>query len=179
MKIQTAFRRYRVRNQHLELLFHKRLRKRVHSTIVIQAQMRRFLAKKHVNERRLSRNKAAEHIQSRYRGYKYRWHKKRIWAANRIKKLFKKLSFFKFKDTIIMIMQLKTMYRKRIQKLVRIQKVWRGYQGRMYVFRVRLHRLLIRRSAKIVTRFIRAYAHYIYTMSLVVSQILTCRARIQ
>jgi len=101
-----------------------------------------FLFRKKARNIRKVYNKAALYIERIIRGWLCRRRLKVARAANRIKRLFKLIAFFKFKDIVIMIMQLRRMQKKRIRLSIEIQRVIRGFLGRRYVFRKRLYNIL-------------------------------------
>ncbi len=111
---------------------------RFFACVLIQSQMRRFLRSKFMSACRLKYNAAALAIQRIMRGRKCRSVLKIAWAARRIQKFMKRLHFFKFKDAVIMIMQLRLMARKQHRLAGLIQRVFRGHSTRCWVFNKRL-----------------------------------------
>jgi hypothetical protein len=155
VRIQSTFRMHKTRlvNSQFALQARRQTRKRHEASIKIQTQMRRFLRSKYMQARRVLFNNSARHIQRVFRGHAARRLLKIDWAARRIARFMKKLHFFKFKDAVIMIMQLRRFFKKRNLTAIELQRVYRGYLGRMYVFRTRLWRIISRTYATKLQRF--------------------------
>ena len=153
--IQRVYRGYRFRKTHLLLRYQKAIPKRRAAAIVIQAQMRRFLRTKFMQERRRIMNVAGNRIQKIFRGWACRRRLKKNWAARRIVKLMKKLHLFKFKDLVIMVIQLKRMFKRRADAALLLQRFFRGFRVRNSIFRNRLWEFIMKRSARLLQRFLR------------------------
>ncbi len=154
---------YRVRNCHLSLRDKRHITLRHEASIKIQSQMRRFLQSKYMQACRLRYNNATKQIQRIFRGWSCRKMLRREWAARRIAKFMKLLRFFKFKDAVIMIMQLRRFFKKRNMLAMLIQRVYRGFAGRLHVFRVKLWKIMSRSYARKLQRF---WRHMLYLRSL-------------
>lgn len=158
--VQKYFRGYRERNMLLSLtrkIDERELRARLFQGIMIQAQMRRYLAIKHVSERRARYNHAAREIQRLYRGSVVRAMMRRLRAAKRIKKFMKRLHFFKFRDAVILIMSIRRMFRKRNATTIMLQRIYRGYKGRMFVFYKKLWTIITKSMTRILKRALTRY----------------------
>lgn len=131
--------------------------KRLLAVTRIQALARRYFGRCKVHALRLLYNTSARHIQRTYRGFKCRQRLRIDWAARRIAKFMKTLHFFKFKDAVIMIMQLRRMFKKRMAITILIQRVYRGYAGRQYVFKKRYWNIVSRSYAQRIQRCFRQY----------------------
>lgn len=115
--------------------------------------MRIFLRSKYMDACRARYNKAALVIERHYRGF---WCRKILridWAARKIAKFMKKLHFLKFRDAVIMIMQLRLLAKKQHNLSTLIQRVWRGYSTRVWVFNQRLWNFVCLMSARKIQRF--------------------------
>lgn len=157
--IQRFYRRYRVRFLHVALKMQSNLTLRLHCIITIQSQIRRYLRNKYATQLKNKIFKAVQKIQAIFRGFKLRIKLKRKWASNRIKKFMKKIIFFKFKDVVITIMQLKLFFRKRVSALIIIQKTWRGFKLRLDLFRFKLMNFIWNRSSKLISKKYRKYVN--------------------
>jgi hypothetical protein len=156
-KVQATWRRFKLHASHLELARQKMRRDRLEKVILIQVTGRKRMAYNRVKKMREQRNKAALLVQKHFRGWVARRRAREYWAGKRILKLFKKLNFFKFKDAVILMMQLKKMSRRRHSNAITIQRVARGYQTRCVLFERKLWTWIQNRAARIITREIRAY----------------------
>ncbi len=158
IKIQATFRMYRVRGSHLSLRDKKMRRLRQEGSIVIQSQMRRFLQTKYMKARRKLYNDSCRVIQRHWRGWLCRRELLIDWAAKRIQRFMKLLHFFKFRDTVIMVMQMRRMFLHRNLAAIFIQRFYRGYEGRVFVFRKRFYNLLSKHSIKRIQRWYRYHS---------------------
>ncbi len=130
-------------------------KRRYFACVLIQSVMRRFLQSRFMAECRRRYNGAALNLERVFRGYKCRMRLLIAWAARRIQKFMKKLHFFKFRDAVIMIMQLRLMARKQHLLATFIQRVFRGYSARTWVFNKRLWQFICVMSARRIQRFYR------------------------
>lgn len=156
-RIQAWFRGCRSRNIHVDMKYMRAKYRRLLAVVKIQALARRYFARCRVHALRLLYNTSARHIQRTYRGFKCRQLLRIDWAARRIAKFMKTLHFFKFKDAVIMIMQLRRMFKKRMAISILIQRIYRGYAGRQYVFKKRYWNLVSRSLAQKIQRGFRQY----------------------
>lgn len=155
IKIQALYRGYRIRYMHLNLLYENRKYSRLINAVKIQSIMRMFLFRKKARILRQLYTKVSLQIQRIIRGWLCRFRLKIAKAANRIKRLFKLIAFFKFKDIVIMIMQLRRMQKKRIRLSIELQRVIRGFLGRKYVFRKRLYNILCKLMIRKIQKWYR------------------------
>lgn len=170
--IQRTFRGYRCRNAYLDRKYEKRVRVRVLACIRIQSQMRRFLEQRKVKKRKELFNSSALRIQKRYRGFFTRlglfFHKKAV----RIQRFMKKLRVLKFKDIVVMSMQLRSMVMRKMNAATTIQRIYRGCAARYALFVERYVIIIQRNSAKKIQKCIRRYLylkHLIVPVKVVVS----------
>lgn len=119
--------------------------------------MRIFLYKRRAKEIRSLYNKSTTIIQKLFRGYQVRMRLLIDWAAKRIQRFMKNLHFFKFRDSVIMIMQLRLMIVKKHKCAKVIQRYYRGYTGRCYVFNYRLWLIVSNTRAKKIQNSFRKY----------------------
>lgn len=152
MKIQAFYRRYVDKGVHLDMWFERNRRPRLLACILIQSHMRRFLRSRFMAAVRAKKNRAALFIQRVYRGFRCRKRLRISWAARRIQRFMKTLHFFKFKDSVIMVMQLRIMARKQHRLATRIQRVYRGHSTRVWVFNKRLWHFICILSARRIQR---------------------------
>ena len=117
--------------------------------------MRRFLRTKFVKMFRIKRMKGALKIQKVVRGHQCRLELYKQWAARRIKKFMKKLNFFKFKDSVLMVMQIRQIIKNRWKFALKIQRLFRGFRGRRLVFNIKLWNFISNRCARKIQLFIR------------------------
>ena len=155
--IQSVFRRWKVHNSHYEIARKEKIEYRLECVILMQCTARRRAGWNQVNSLRIRRNKAALLTQKHYRGFVCRKLVRQGRAARRIQKVFKKLNFFKFRDLVILTVQLRKMSRKRNAIAVNIQRVWRGCKARLDIFQMKLYRWICQRAARRITEEIRAY----------------------
>lgn len=153
--IQATFRMYRMRNIHLKYKYQRQIKVRFMKTIKIQAQMRRWLATRYVKYLRIKYYKACTVIQRHFRGHKCRLRLYRQWAARRITRFMKLLHFFKFRDTVIMIMQLRRLFKKRNKLALEIQRVYRGFSIRLFIFNKRLWEIVQKAYTKKLQKWYR------------------------
>jgi hypothetical protein len=158
IRIQSTYRMYRERNIHLLLKDEKMKQIRFIASIVIQTQIRRFLFTKYMRQKRKLYNDCATMIQRIYRGYFCRCSLRIDWAAKRLTKFMKLLHFFKFRDTVIMVMQLRRLFLHRNNAAIEIQRIVRGFEGRLFVFRKCYYEILSFHSLRKIQRWYR-YHH--------------------
>jgi len=156
--IQATWRRFKVHAVHVQMAREKFRTKRLEGVMLIQGIARKRQAYNRVNQMRITRNKAAILVQKHFRGFKARKVAREKWASKRIMKFMKKLRFFKFRDAVIVMMQLRRMSRRRHGNAVTIQRVCRGFRARRVLFEQKLWRWVMNRSAKIITAEIRIYS---------------------
>eukprot|EP00605_Chrysophyceae_sp_TOSAG23-4_P001573 GSChrysophyteH1.ASY1.ANO1.1726.1 assembled CDS len=156
-KIQATFRRFRVHNSHHELSRQKNKKFRLESVILMQCTARRRMAWNVVNKMRIQRNKAALLCQTRFRGYIARKKARERWAGRRIMAFFRRLRFLKFKDAVIVMMQLRKMSRRRHGNALELQRVYRGYRARLLIFEAKLWKWVQNRSARLIVRELKAW----------------------
>jgi hypothetical protein len=155
IRIQSCFRMYRVKKIHLELKDKKTPKLRMEAAITIQTQMRRFLETRYMKEKRKLYNFSCTQIQRIFRGWSTRQELRRQWAARRIQKFMKLLHFLKFRDTVIMVMQLRRLFQHRVKTACYLQRILRGYSARLFVFNKRFYNIISRVSAKKIQRWYR------------------------
>lgn len=156
-RIQAWYRGCQYRRIHVNIRYLRGKYTRMVAAVKIQSLARRYFGACKVIARRLLYKVSATHIQRTWRGY---WRRKLLridWAARRIAKFMKTLHFFKFKDAVIMIMQLRRMFKKRMMLTVRIQRVYRGHSARRFVFNKRYWNCVQRAFAKKIQRCYRQY----------------------
>ena len=129
--IQRWFRRYKYQKLHQQLNLNIQTKNRFYATIQIQSQMRRYLTEKQTKEKRILYKFSTMLIQRMYRGHNCRLKLYRLWAVKRIQKFMKRLHFLKFRDTVIMIMQLRLIFSRKFKLATRIQSLYRGYRMRL------------------------------------------------
>ncbi len=151
--IQRVYRGYRCRKMHVPLRLHRDIPKRRTAVIAIQAQMRKFLGTKYMAARRRKFVLAAVSIQRSFRGWACRRRLRIDWAARRITKLMKKLRLFKFKDMVIMVIQLRRMFLRRASAALLIQRFFRGFMARNSIFKNQLWEFIMKRSARVIQKF--------------------------
>lgn len=155
-KCQSYWRRYRYLSIHTFALTLDVIRlARIEATIKIQRQIRRYLSTKFVVKMRKERTHAAVYVQSHYRGYLVRKKLRLLRAGRKVHKFTKKLRFFKFRDTIIMTIQLRKLFKRRYNAAVEIQKYMRGKLTRLSFFYVKLNFFITNRAAKAITIWLR------------------------
>lgn len=152
LKIQTVFRKYKKRNIHRELKYRHQQKRRFLSTVLAQASIRRFLAIKAVRKWRELSNRSTLTIQRVYRGYYSRLLLYIDWAAKRIQRFMRLLHFFKFKDAVIMVMQLRRIFKHRSRNAIELQRCFRGYSARAFIFNLRLQSLIQRAMARLIQK---------------------------
>jgi hypothetical protein len=163
-RIQAFYRGYKSRRIHVNIKYLRIKYVRLVAAVKIQSLARRYFGACRVHARRLLFKVSATHIQRTWRGF---WRRKLLridWAARRIAKFMKLLHFFRFKDAVIMIMQLRRMFKKRMMLTVRIQRVYRGFSARRFVFHKRYWSLVQRAFAKKIQR---AYKDYVVRKAIV------------
>eukprot|EP01032_Pedospumella_encystans_P013354 gene13354-15381_t len=151
-RIQSWFRCCRSRYIHVNIKFLRAKYKRLVSVVRIQSLARRRFAVNRVRAKRLRANNAARDIQRTWRGM---WCRKLLridWAARRITKFFKLTFFFKFKDAVIMIMQIRRLFKRRMMLVIRIQRLFRGFSARWFVYRKRLWNIVSRSCVQKIQR---------------------------
>lgn len=156
-RIQAWYRGCMSRKIHVNIRYIRFKYVRLVAAVKIQALARRYFGACKVHARRLLFKESATHLQRTWRGY---WRRKQLridWAARRLAKFMKLLHFFRFKDAVIMIMQLRRMFKRRVQLTLRIQRVARGFAGRRFVFHKRYWNLVRRAFAKKIQRAFRQY----------------------
>jgi hypothetical protein len=162
IRIQSTFRMYRVKNAHYLLKDTKMTKLRFEAAVTIQTQMRRFLQTRYMKEKRRLYNFSCTQIQRRFRGWSCRRELRRQWASRRITKFMKRLHFLKFRDTVIMVMQLRRLFLRRGTSATFVQRIYRGYAGRMFVFNKRLYNLVSRISTRKIQRWYRFHHERIH-----------------
>ena len=132
--IQSFWRMWKVRFAYKHLKYEMQKKKRLEATILMQAAGRRRLARNFVQKIREKRTWAALFVQRHYRGFRVRIHVRDEKACRRIQKFFHSIRIFKFKDAVIMMVQLKKLSRRRHGNALQIQRIFRGYLGTVTVF---------------------------------------------
>jgi hypothetical protein len=158
--IQSFWRMWTVQSGDQNYINLKRLRERRHRLeccILLQSGIRRKLAVLHFNRLKALRNKSATMVQALFRGYWCRRHRLIDWGSRRIQKFMRRLNFFKFRDAVILMMQLKKLSKQRHGNATKIQRVIRGYLVRVVIFQQRLYNWVRNRAARVITREIRSY----------------------
>lgn len=130
------------------------VKKRVYAAIRIQSCMRRFRAAKKVGVIRGLKNAASVIIEKMYRGHIVRLRLKIYRAACRLQKFMKLIHFFRFKDAVIMVMQLRRMFYRRIKAATTIQRVYRGFSVRYDIFRDVLMHFIEKRAKRRICKAI-------------------------
>ena len=69
----------------------------------------------------------------------------------------KLLHFFKFKDTVIMIMQLRRLFKKRLNITIYLQRIYRGYSARKFVFHKKLIKIMKNSFIKKIQKYYLLY----------------------
>jgi hypothetical protein len=155
IRIQSTYRMYHEKNVHLLLKDQKMKHVRCTAAITIQTQIRRFLFTKYMRQKRKLYNDCATMVQRIFRGYFCRSSLRIDWAAKRLTKFMKLLHFFKFRDTVIMVMQIRRLFIHRTDAAIEIQRVIRGFAGRLFVFRKRYYDILSFHSLRKIQRWYR------------------------
>lgn len=157
--IQRAFRRFRKKNLHLRMKIEGKpfIRRRNLAAIRIQCLARRMIARIFAKNRRAEWTTASIYIQKIFRGNRVRKIERRKWASRRIMKLMKRLRFFKFKDAVIVVMQLRLGFMKRINSSIQIQRFARGYLVRKHNFEVKLFEFVMNRCVRIIQKAVKAW----------------------
>lgn len=156
--IQRQWRRYRVAQLHKELKRQLLLPIRHEKAIVIQSQVRRKIAIKEVQKRRLQMNSAALEIQRVYRGFLGRQWLRRDTAARKLQWFFKGIpnKFFRMAMKIAFALRRKMLAREnaalRIARFFRLCGAFRQY--------VKRKRELLRRN-RAVYKIGRCYRLYV------------------
>lgn len=135
--IQAIYRGYRIRYIHKQLKLKKNIPIRAEKVLIIQCQIRRFLSTKYVQARRLLYNTSATNIQKVYHGYLVRKWVKRDRAARvlqRASRMWRDRHFF---NTVMMMVQLRKLFQRRIDAAIEIQRIIRGYLSRLNFSRYR------------------------------------------
>ncbi|RYH07695.1 hypothetical protein EON65_41525, partial [archaeon] len=153
IKIQSTYRMYRCKNLHLTYFYIKQVNRRWQGAIRIQCNMRKFLESKFMKIRRKLYHGACKTIQRIYRGFVVRYWMLKERSAKRIQKFMKKLYFFKFRDAVILVMQLRLLFIKRHNMAMFIQRVYRGYCARMLIFHMRYWRIISNTYARKIQRW--------------------------
>eukprot|EP01038_Epipyxis_sp_PR26KG_P006965 gene6965-9520_t len=151
--IQKRFRRYQFERFHIEKKLLNSVKPRIYGAIKIQNQMRRYLADKNTREMRKRCRAAIMLLQRIYRGHHVRLTLYRDWAIRRIQKFMKRLHFLKFRDTVIMIMQLRILFTKKHKLCIKIQRLYRGYYARVVVFQMKLFNIITRRCVRVIGNY--------------------------
>ena len=128
--------------------------RRFRAAVKIQSSIRRYLHSKIAMNLRILMQAACLTIQRHIRGHFSRWHLRQKLAALRIQKFMKKIHFFRFKDAVIMIMQLRSYFKRRNLTAVTLQRVFRGFSVRLDLFRGKLLDFMKKRSSKIICKAI-------------------------
>lgn len=157
VKIQALWRGYLSRNIHVQRRFQAAIGKRLKAILLIQSIGRRYNSRKVVQARRILFHASATRIQKVYRGYICRYFIRCTKAAKRIQRLCRRFRIWKFQDAVIMVMQIKIGFRRRLAKVTFIQRVIRGFLARNYVFKRRLRNFMTKRASKCIMRHYRAY----------------------
>jgi hypothetical protein len=152
--IQAIYRGYRVRYSHKSLLIKNQIPYRAEKVLQIQCQMRRFLHLKIVKRRRILFNHSATQIQKVYHGFLVRRWFRRNRAARvlqRAARMWKDRHFF---NTVMMMIQLKKLFQRRIDASIEIQRMIRGYLSRLHFFRYRQRLLLKFSTAAMIVQMV-------------------------
>jgi hypothetical protein len=156
-KIQAWYRGCKRRRLHADIRYTRQIYVRLRSVTLMQAVARRYMATNVVKRMRALYRRCAIQIQRIYRGFWCRKQLKIDWAARRLTKFMKTLHFFRFRDAVIMIMQLRRLFKKRTQLTILIQRVFRGYSARVYAHHKRFWFILSKVSAYRIQRRYRAH----------------------
>ena len=156
-KLQATWRRFKVHGMHRKLIYEKIRQKRLEAVILMQCVGRRRMAYNRVSAIRKRRNGAALFVQRHFRGFISRKKTRQLWAGRRILAFFKRLRFLKFRDAVIVMMQLRRLSKRRHSAARNIQRVIRGHRCRLQLFQEKLWEWVKNRSAKVITAEIRAY----------------------
>lgn len=125
--------------------------------MLMQAFGRICNAKKAVAARRSLFMRHALIIQRVYRGYVTRYFLKRVKAARRIQRVCRRFRIWKFQDAVIMVMQIKRSFRKRLEGIVLMQRIIRGGMARHFVLMKRLLIFTRKHAVKVLIHEYRAY----------------------
>lgn len=155
--IQKAFRRYQVRNVKSLFVIPGLESLRQYAACRIQSIARRRIYSKKAGQYRRQMILASVLIQRVYRGHSCRVKLLIQWAARRIQKFMKKLHFFRLKDAVIMIMQLRSYFKRRFNNAVTIQRVFRGFNDRYGLWKDRMWTFLQNRAKRIIRRAVYRY----------------------
>jgi hypothetical protein len=156
-RIQAWFRGCRCRRIHVNIKYMQDVYRRLCAAVKIQSLARRYMASCAVTALKLKYKTSATHIERWWRGYKCRRILKIDWAARRIAKFMKRLFFFKFKDSVIMIMQLRRIFKRRVMLAVKIQRVYRGHSARIFVFNKRYWNIVQRTYCQKIQKAFRQF----------------------
>ena len=104
-KIQSFWRRYVQLDVHRRLGLEAARPARIEGSLRIQRQIRAFLGRKHARQYKAARTRATILVQKRFRGYVVRTRMLRLRAGRRVYKFVKRLRFFKYRDVVIMTVQ--------------------------------------------------------------------------
>lgn len=160
--IQAMFRGYRVRHSHKMILLKQKIPYRAERVVQIQCQMRRYLSLQSVKRRRILFHASALNIQKVYKGFLVRRWFKRNQAARvlqRAAKMWKDRHFF---STVMMMIQLKRLFQRRIDASIQIQRIIRGYLSRLHFSRYRQQILMkFSTSAMILQMLFKKHQRYL------------------
>jgi hypothetical protein len=151
-KIQAWYRRYLINRLHINVMHYRGIEQRHLAATIIQRRARGIQARKEVAAMRILYHRSVLRLQCVYRGNMVRRFLRDYFAACRLQKFMKRLHFFRFKDAVIMMMQLRTFFKVRYNHVVNIQRVWRGFFVRYDVFRDKLLAFIERRAIRIICK---------------------------
>ena len=126
---------------------------RLSAILKIQARMRLFIFRTHVRYRRLIHNRQAVNIQRSFRGTVTRRRVIRRFAGLRLLKFFRRLCILKFKDSVVVMMQIRRIFKRRDKFANDIQRVYRGHFSRLLIFKSRVFQFMLNWCARKIQRF--------------------------
>jgi len=156
-RIQRWYRGSLRRRIHTNIGYMRARYPRLLAAVKIQALVRRRLGTNRVRRIRQLFNDSARCVQRHWRGWWRRLQLRIDWAARRLVKFMRLLHFFKFKDTVIMVMQLRRLFKLRNKLAVKLQRMVRGHLARRFVFRKRLWIVVARSYSRKIIRSYRAH----------------------
>ncbi len=155
--LQRTFRMSRVRNLHKVRQGKQAIYKRSNAALVIQNTMRMKLGKIHVQNRRKLFTDSVTTIQKHFRGYKTRRWFTIQESAKRITRVFRMNRQIKMRDGIIAVLQIKRLFEKKVKCILDMQRVIRGWMGRMRIRRGIINEFIHKRCSKIIQKRWRRY----------------------
>lgn len=157
LRLQRVWRGFLVRHSHRALKMHKMMTTRLKAIMLMQSFGRMCNAKRVVSLRRKMFMSNALKVQKIYRGHVTRCFLKRVRAARRIQQVCRRFRIWKFQDAVIMVMQIKRSFRKRLEGIVLMQRIIRGGMARHFVLMKKLHIFTKKHAVKVIMHEYRQY----------------------